>query len=67
MLVCVGLSGALMTGVARATGSEPGEDVQANAGPCIAAAAAADDDKTIDVCGALIDMRRRRGPIASRR
>ncbi|WP_461192230.1 tetratricopeptide repeat protein [Bradyrhizobium sp. UFLA06-06] len=55
LLVCVGLSGALMSGVARATGSEPGEDVQANAGPCIAAAAAADDDKIIDVCGTLID------------
>ncbi|MCS4105327.1 hypothetical protein M2199_001957 [Bradyrhizobium elkanii] len=55
MLICVGLSGGLMSGVARATGSEPGEDVQANAGPCIAAAAAADNDKIIDVCGALID------------
>ncbi|MBP1291325.1 MULTISPECIES: tetratricopeptide repeat protein [Bradyrhizobium] len=55
MLICVGLSGGLTSGVARATGSEPGEDVQANAGPCIAAAAAADNDKIIDVCGALID------------
>ncbi|QOZ37643.1 hypothetical protein [Bradyrhizobium sp. CCBAU 53421] len=54
-LLCVCLSGALTAGVARATGSEPGKDVQADAGPCIAAAAATDDDKIIDVCGALID------------
>lgn len=54
-LICACLSGALTSGVARATSSEPGKDVQADAGPCIAAAAAADDDKTIDVCGALID------------
>jgi tetratricopeptide (TPR) repeat protein len=50
-LVCVWLS----AGVARATSSEPGKDVQADPGPCVAAAAAADDDKTIEVCGALID------------
>ncbi|WP_076860904.1 tetratricopeptide repeat protein [Bradyrhizobium mercantei] len=55
MLICACLSGALTSGVVRATGSEPGENVQANPGPCIAAAAAADDDKTIEVCGALID------------
>jgi tetratricopeptide (TPR) repeat protein len=55
MLICICLPGALMSGVARATGSEPGKDVEADAGPCLAAAAAPDDDKTIDLCGALID------------
>ncbi|WP_429024572.1 tetratricopeptide repeat protein [Bradyrhizobium sp. I1.14.4] len=55
MAICVGLSGALISGVARATSSEPGKDVEADAGPCIAAVAERDDDKTIDVCGALID------------
>ncbi|WP_456730156.1 hypothetical protein [Bradyrhizobium sp. USDA 3364] len=54
-LICACLSVALTTGVARATGSEPGEDVRTNPGPCISAAAATDDDKIIDVCGALID------------
>ena len=54
-LLCVCLSVALTSGVARAAGSEPGKDVQADAGPCIAAAAATDDDKTIEACGALID------------
>ena len=54
-LLCVCLSGTLTSGVARATSSEPGKDVQADAGPCMAAAAAADDDKTIEACGALID------------
>ncbi|MHC2465750.1 tetratricopeptide (TPR) repeat protein [Bradyrhizobium embrapense] len=54
-LLCVCLSGALTSGVARAAGSEPGKDIQADAGPCIAAAAAADDDKTIEACSALID------------
>ncbi|MES5483807.1 hypothetical protein QMZ05_13720 [Bradyrhizobium sp. INPA03-11B] len=54
-LLCLCLLGALTTGGARATSSEPGKDVQADAGPCMAAAAATDDDKTIEVCGALID------------
>lgn len=53
--LCVCLSVALTAGVAHATSSEPGEDVQADPGPCVAAAGATDDDKTVDVCGALID------------
>ncbi|CAN7707532.1 hypothetical protein LJR220_006950 [Bradyrhizobium sp. LjRoot220] len=37
-----------------ATGAEPAGDPQVDPAPCIAAAAADDDDKTISVCGALI-------------
>ena len=55
LLLGVYLSCMLMAGVARATSSEPGKDVQVDPGRCVAAAAAGDDDKTIDVCGALID------------
>jgi len=40
--------------VAFATGVEPAKDPQVDPAPCIAAAAAGDDDKTINVCGALI-------------
>ncbi|MCC8979546.1 hypothetical protein [Bradyrhizobium acaciae] len=54
-LLCVCLSVTLPSGFARAASSEPGKDVQADAGPCMAAAAAADDDKTIETCGALVD------------
>ena len=39
---------------AFATGAEPTKDPQVDPAPCIAAAAANDDDKTISVCGALI-------------
>jgi tetratricopeptide (TPR) repeat protein len=49
------MANVVMAGAARATGSEPGKDVQADSGPCAAAAAATDDDRTIDLCGALID------------
>ena len=40
---------------ARATGAEPTADPQVDAAPCAAAAVADDADKTIAVCGALID------------
>jgi tetratricopeptide (TPR) repeat protein len=40
---------------ARATGAEPATNPQADPAPCAAAAAADDADKTIAVCGALID------------
>ncbi len=40
---------------ARATGAEPARDVQADPAPCVAASAAADDDRIIEACGALID------------
>lgn len=39
---------------AFATGAEPARDVQVDATPCIVAAAAGDDGKTIEVCGELI-------------
>jgi tetratricopeptide (TPR) repeat protein len=39
----------------RATGTEPTADPQVDAVPCVAAAAADDIDKTIAVCGTLID------------
>ena len=48
----------LFTAVARAafaTGAEPAKDLQVDPAPCVTAAAANDDDKTISVCGALID------------
>lgn len=40
---------------ASATGVEPGKDLRIDPAPCAAAAAANDDDKTIGLCGALID------------
>lgn len=55
VLIGVCLSWVLLAGGARATSSEPGKDVQADPGPCVVAAGAADGDKTIEVCGALID------------
>jgi tetratricopeptide (TPR) repeat protein len=45
----------MLTHSAFATGAEPAKDVQVDPAPCTAAAAAGDDDKTIGVCGALID------------
>ncbi|MBR0933247.1 tetratricopeptide repeat protein [Bradyrhizobium jicamae] len=48
------LSCVLAAGAARATGSEPGKDIQADPAPCVAAAAAGDDDRTIEVCGELV-------------
>ncbi|WP_426439907.1 lysozyme inhibitor LprI family protein [Bradyrhizobium genosp. P] len=53
-LIGVCLSCVLMAAAARATGSEPGKDVQADPGPCIAAAATDDDGKTIDLCSVFI-------------
>lgn len=40
---------------ASATGVEPGKDLRIDPAPCVAAAAANDDDRTIGLCGALID------------
>jgi tetratricopeptide (TPR) repeat protein len=40
---------------ARATGAEPAKDVQIDPAPCVAAAAAVDDDRIIGLCGALLD------------
>lgn len=40
---------------ASATGVEPAKDLRIDPAPCVAAAAANDDDRTIGLCGALID------------
>jgi tetratricopeptide (TPR) repeat protein len=45
----------VLTHSAFATGAEPAKDVQIDPAACTAAAAANDDDKTIDACSALID------------
>jgi tetratricopeptide (TPR) repeat protein len=39
---------------ALATGVEPGKDLRTDSAPCVAAASAGDDDRTIGLCGALI-------------
>jgi len=46
---------ALAASEARAAGAEPARDVQVDPAPCVAAAASNEDDKSIEVCGALID------------
>ena len=46
---------ALAASQARATGAEPARDLQVDPSPCVAAAASHEDDKSIEVCGALID------------
>jgi tetratricopeptide (TPR) repeat protein len=49
--VCVALSGN-----AFAAGVEPSRDLQLDPAPCVAAAAASDDnDKIVSICGALVD------------
>ena len=40
---------------ASATGVEPDKDLRLDPAPCLAAAHALDDDRTVNVCGALID------------
>lgn len=46
---------ALAPGASAATGAEPAKDLRIDPAPCVAAAAASDDDKIIGLCGALID------------
>jgi tetratricopeptide (TPR) repeat protein len=41
--------------IARATGAEPAKEPPVDPAPCVAAAAANDDDRIIAVCGALVD------------
>ena len=53
----VAVASLLWTALARAafaTGVEPAKDPQIDPAPCVAAAAANDNDRTIGVCGALI-------------
>jgi hypothetical protein len=40
---------------AWATGAEPAKDIQVDPAPCLAAARANEDDRTIELCGAVID------------
>ncbi|MGZ5927129.1 MAG: tetratricopeptide repeat protein [Rhizomicrobium sp.] len=42
-------------GAWAATSGEPAKDLRIDPAPCVAAAAANDDDRTIGLCGALID------------
>ena len=42
-------------GAWAATGGEPAKDLRIDPAPCVAAAAANDDDRTVSLCGALID------------
>jgi tetratricopeptide (TPR) repeat protein len=58
LLVAALAASALMscgTGLAFATSDKASTDLKADPAPCVAAAAANDDDRTIAVCGALID------------
>jgi tetratricopeptide (TPR) repeat protein len=52
IVVALALSAAAQA--ALATGAEPDKDLKVDPAPCLAAAAANDDDKTIAVCGPLI-------------
>ena len=45
----------LSTHGASATGVEPAKDLRIDPAPCLAASLAQDNDKTVSVCGALID------------
>jgi len=40
---------------AFATGAEPSSDPRVDPAPCVAAASASDDDKIVNICGALVD------------
>jgi tetratricopeptide (TPR) repeat protein len=40
---------------AFATGAEPSTDPQIDPAPCVAAASAGDDDRIVNICGALVD------------
>src|SRR5438445_9447690 len=46
----------------HATGAEPGKDVQVDPAPCLAAAAANDDDKIVPLCSTLIDSEKTAKP-----
>jgi len=46
---------AVLAPSAWATGTEPAKDLRIDPAPCVAAATANDDDRTVSLCGALID------------
>ena len=54
-LVVASLLWIAMAHGASATGAEPTKDLRIDPAPCLAAARAQDDDKTVSVCDALID------------
>ena len=49
------LLSAALSPAARASGTGPATDPQVDPAPCVAAAAANDDDRIIAICGALVD------------
>lgn len=53
--VVIALALSALAHAAFATGAEPGKDVQLDPAPCLAAAMANDDGKTVPLCSALID------------
>ena len=53
--IVVALALAAPAHTAFATGAEPGKDLRVDPAPCFAAAAANDDDRTVPLCGTLID------------
>ena len=53
--VIVSVLWAALAPAAFATGAEPDKDVKVDPAPCVAAAAANDDGRIVDVCGALVD------------
>jgi tetratricopeptide (TPR) repeat protein len=48
----------LLPQIARATGAEPAKEPAVDPAPCVAAAAAYDDDKIVAECGALVDNKK---------
>ena len=49
--------------IAHATGAEPAKEPPVDPAPCVAAAAAYDDDKIVAECGALADIHNARGEL----
>lgn len=54
IVVALPMSAALLSS-ALATGTEPGKDLKLDPAPCLAAAAANEDDRIMSLCSALID------------
>jgi tetratricopeptide (TPR) repeat protein len=52
--ICLALVLSAPAHAAFAAGTEPDKDPQLNAAPCLAAAAANDDDRILDLCGPLL-------------
>ena len=52
--IAIALALSVLTHAAFATSAEPGKDPQIDSGPCLAAAAASDDDKIAALCSPLL-------------